>query len=142
VESVYLNVPEEYQQQYLKLLLQNHEGVSQDKFYLGRTDTLMHEIALKTEEPIYVMQFKIPDAHRKEVEWHVLEWLKLGVIQPAHSHYNIPIFAVMKKDGNVRLVQDFRALNNKSYTDKYSMKGLQRMHRQNQQVRQHHFQDN
>jgi hypothetical protein len=61
-------VPEQYQQQYLKLLLQNHKAVSQDKFDLGRTNTLMHEIALKTEEPIYVKQFKIPDAHRKEVE--------------------------------------------------------------------------
>jgi len=84
----------------------------------------MHEIALKTEEPIYVKQFKIPDAHRQEVERHVLEWLKLGVIQPARSRYNSPIFAVMKKDGGVRLVQDFRALNNQSYTDKYSMKDV------------------
>ena len=90
----------------------------------GRTDTLMHEIALKTEEPIYVKQFKIPDAHRKEVERHVLKWLKLRVIQPARSRYNSPILAVMKKDNTVRLVQDFRALNNESYTDKYSMKDV------------------
>jgi hypothetical protein len=53
----------------------------------------------------------------------VLEWLKLGVIQPAHS-CNSQIFAVMKKDGNIRLLQDFRALNNQSYTDKYSMKDM------------------
>ncbi len=117
-------MPEQYQQRYLQILLQNHEAVSQDKFDLGRTDTLMHEIALKTEEPIYVKQFKIPDTHQKEVERHVLEWLKLGVIQPAHSQYNSPIFAVMKKDSTVRLVQDFRALNNESYTDKYSMKDV------------------
>ncbi len=54
----------------------------------------------------------------------MLEWLKLGVIQPARCRYNSPIFAVMKKDGNVRLVQDFHALNNQSYTDKYSMKDV------------------
>ncbi len=54
----------------------------------------------------------------------MLEWLKLGVIQPAHSCYNSQIFAVMKKDGNIRLLQDFRALNNQSYTDKYSMKNM------------------
>ena len=30
----------------------------------------------------------------------------------------------MKKDGTVRLVQDFRAVNNESYTDKYSMKDI------------------
>jgi len=78
-------VPERFQQQYLEVLLQHHEAISEDKFDLGRTDTLMHEIALKTQEPIYVKQFKNPDAHRKEVERHVLEWLKLGVIQPARS---------------------------------------------------------
>jgi hypothetical protein len=53
-----------------------------------------------------------------------LEWLKLGVIQPARSRYNSPIFAVMKKDGNVCLVRDFSALNQQSYTDKYSMKDV------------------
>ena len=123
-QTVHLNVPEQFREQYLKVILKNHEAVSQNKFDLGRTDTLMHEIALKTQEPIYVKQFKIPDAHRQEVEKHVLEWLKLGVIQPTRSRYNSPIFAVMKKDGGVRLVQDFRALNNQSYTDKYSMKDV------------------
>ncbi len=113
-----LNVPEQFCQIYLNLLLKTHEAISQDKFNLGRTDTLMHKILLKIQEPIYVKQFKIPDAHCKEVKKHVLEWLKLGVIQPACSGYNSP----MKKDGNVHLVQDFRALNNQSYTDKYSMK--------------------
>jgi hypothetical protein len=82
----------------------------------------MHDFVLKTEELIYIKQFKIPDAHRKEVEWHVLEWLKLGVITTAR--YNSPIFAVMKKNGTVRLMQDFRALNNESYTNKYSMKDV------------------
>jgi hypothetical protein len=62
------------------MLLKNHEAISQDKFDLGRTDTLMHEIALKTLEPIYVKQFQIPDAHRQEVKKHVLKWLKLSVI--------------------------------------------------------------
>jgi len=76
-------VPEQYQQQYLKLLLQNHEAISQEKFDLRRTDTLMHEIGLKTEEPIYIKIFKNTDAHPKEIERHILEWLKLGVIQPA-----------------------------------------------------------
>jgi hypothetical protein len=105
--NVKLHVPEQFQQKYLNLLLKHHEAISQDKFDLGRTDTLIHEIALKTTEPIYIKQFEIPDAHRQEVKKHVLKWLKLGVIQPARSRYNSQIFAVMKKDGNVRPVQDF-----------------------------------
>jgi hypothetical protein len=114
IDNAKLQVPEQFQKQFLNLLLKNHEAISQDKFDLGITDTLMHEIASKTAEPIYIKQFKIPDAHCKEVKKHVLEWLKLGVIQPARSHYNSPIFAVMKKDGIMRLVQDVRALNNQS----------------------------
>ena len=79
----------------------------------------MHEIPLKTTEPIYVKQFRIPEAHREEVEKHVAEWLKL-----ARSKYNSPLFAVMKKNGGIRLVQDFRALNAQSHVDKYSMKDV------------------
>ncbi len=67
-QTIHLNVPEKFREQYLKVILKNHEAVSQKKFDLGRTDTLMHEIVLKTPEPIYVKQFKIPDAHRQEVE--------------------------------------------------------------------------
>jgi len=123
-DNVKLNVPEKFREQYLKVILKNHECVSQHKFDLGRTDTLLHEISLKSEEPVYVKQFKIPDAHRVEVEKHVSEWLKMGVIQPARSKFNSPIFAVAKKNGGIRLVQDFRALNAQTYMDKYSMKDV------------------
>jgi hypothetical protein len=65
LENSKLQVSEQFQQQYLKLLLQHHKAISQDKFDFGRTDTLMDAIALKTAELIYVKQFKIPDAHRQ-----------------------------------------------------------------------------
>ncbi len=84
-DNVKLQVPEQFKEQYLKVILKNHESVSQNKFDLGHTDILMLKILLKMLEPIYVKQFKIPDDHRKEVECHVLEWLKLSVIQPALS---------------------------------------------------------
>ena len=84
----------------------------------------MHDISLKSQEPVYVKQFKIPDAHREQVEKHVTEWLKLGVVQPTRSKFNSPIFVVAKKNGGLRLVQDFRALNAQTHTDKYSMKDV------------------
>ena len=117
-------VPPTHRERYRELLIKYHEAVSQHKFDLGRTETLMHDISLKTEEPVYVKQFKIPDAHRAEVERHVAEWLKLGVVQPCRSKYNSPLFVVMKKNGGVRLVQDFRALNAQTHMDKYSMKDV------------------
>jgi transposase InsO family protein len=118
------NVPAEFRQQYRQVILKHHEAISQHKFDLGRANTLMHEITLKTNEPIYVKQFKIPEAHREDVEKHVAEWLKLGVVQPSRSRYNSPLFVVMKKNGGIRLVQDFRALNANSHIDKYSMKDV------------------
>ena len=124
LDNLTLNVPEELKESYLKVILDNHECISRHRFDLGRTDTLLHEISLKTEEPIYVKQFRIPDAHREEVEKHVNEWLKMGVVQAARSKYNSPIFAVAKKNGGIRLVQDFRALNAQTHVDKYSMKDV------------------
>ena len=124
LKNVNLNVPPELRDRFVKVILDNHECISRHKFDLGQTQTLLHEISLKSDEPVYVKQFKIPDAHREEVEKHVLEWLKLGVVQPARSKYNSPIFAVAKKNGGIRLVQDFRALNSQTHIDKYSMKDV------------------
>jgi hypothetical protein len=47
-----MQVPENYHEQYLKVLLRNCEAINQGKFDLGRTGTLMHEIALKSQEKI------------------------------------------------------------------------------------------
>lgn len=123
-EKANLNVPEEFKDRYFQMLFKNHEAISEHKYDLGQTSTLMHDVSLKSEEPVYVKQFKIPDAHREQVEKHVAEWLKLGVVQPARSKFNSPIFVVAKKNGGLRLVQDFRALNAQTHTDKYSMKDV------------------
>ena len=123
-ENVTLNVPDDEKAAYFNLLFENHAVFSDHKHDLGRATTLQHEITLKNNLPIYVKQFKIPEAHQQEVRNHVTEWLKLGVIQPSRSKYNSPVFVVAKKDGGLRIVQDFRALNAQSHIDKYSMKDV------------------
>jgi hypothetical protein len=112
-----------YWSQYQEVLLTNHDITGTNKFDLGKTDTLLHEISLKTEY-VYIKQFKIPDAHCQDVERHIAEWLKLGVIQPTKSPLNSPIFTVAKKNGGIRLVQDFCMLNAHTHTNKYSMKDV------------------
>jgi len=54
----------------------------------------------------------------------VQEWLKMGMVQPSTSRFNSPMFLVLKKDGGVRVVQDFRALNANSHDNQYSMKNI------------------
>jgi hypothetical protein len=123
-ENAQINVPDKYRAKYLELMKKHHNVFSRDKTDLGRSDLIQHEIHLKSEEPIYVKQFKMPDVHRDYLEQQVKEWLKLGIVQPTRSRYNSPMFLVNKKDGGFRVVQDFRALNSNSYIDKYTMKDV------------------
>ena len=114
----------EEKEKYLKLFYKYPQVFSQHKNDLGRCDLVQHQIHLKTKEPVYIKQFKIPEGHQKAVTDQVKEWLKLGIVQSSHSRYNSPIFVVKKKDGSFRLVQDFRALNQQTYIDKYSMRDV------------------
>ncbi|MGI9142025.1 MAG: reverse transcriptase domain-containing protein, partial [Fluviibacter sp.] len=123
-ESMNLEVPEEYQQRYVDLLLKHHAAFSLNKSDLGLCDLVRHKLVMKTPEPVFVKQFKIPEAHQHYLHEQVKEWLKLGIIQPSRSRYNNPLFLVQKKDGSHRVVQDFRALNAHTYVDKYSMKDV------------------
>ena len=124
LDNLKVNAPTEEKQKYVDLILKHHTVFSYGKNDLGRADILQHEIRLKTKEPIYVKQFRIPEAHAEHLIQQAKEWLKLGVIQPSRSTYNSPLFLVAKKDGGLRVVQDFRALNANSYIDKYSMKDI------------------
>ena len=122
--NVQLNVPPEWEEAYKAVLYEFHDVFSRDKNDLGVATGLKHEIQVNTKEPVYRKQFKIPDAHREIMEKQVKEWLSLGVVQPSRSRWNSPMFCVPKKDGSLRMVQDFRALNQVSLDDKYSMRDV------------------
>jgi hypothetical protein len=119
-----IRAPSHEKEKYLKLLYEFQDMLSLDKTELGRCNLLMHEIHLKTPDPVYIKQFKIPQAHQDYLKDQVRKWLKLGIVQNSRSRFNSPLFLVTKKDGGFRVVQDFRALNAQSYVDKYSMKDV------------------
>jgi hypothetical protein len=125
LEHATLNVPDSFKQKYLDLLLKHHEVISDNKYNLGECSTAMHDIELKSETLIYVKQFKIQEDHQAAVQQHVEELLKLGVVRPSNSKFNSPMFIVAKTDGGVRIVQDFRAINQQTIVDKYSMRDVQ-----------------
>jgi hypothetical protein len=96
-----------------------------DKYDLGLAKDFMHQIHLKDDQPIFRKQFNLPEAHTQFIEQSLDEWLKLGVVRQSNSPYNSPIFCVPKKQGQgLRIVQDFRHLNQQSHIDKYSMKEI------------------
>jgi hypothetical protein len=76
-------------------------------------------------DPVYRKQFKIPEAHHQFIKQTMDESLKFGVVKRSNSLYNSPIFCIPKKQGQgLRIVQDFRELNQNSHIDKYSMKEI------------------
>jgi len=124
-KRLHLNVPAEFRQKYIDVLYKHQKAISQDKFDLGLATSFTHKIHLKDNMPVYRKQFKIPEAHQSFIEQTLDEWLKLGVVRRSNSLYNSPIFCVPKKQGQgLRIVQDFRDLNNHTHTDKYSMKEI------------------
>ncbi len=92
---------------------------------MGLAKDFKHKIHLKTQDPVYSKQLKIPEAHHQFIEQTLDEWLKLGVVKRSNSLYNSPIFCVPKKQGQgLCIVQDFQELNQNSHIDKYSMKEI------------------
>ncbi len=106
-------------------MFKHQNTISVNKFDLGRAKHFTHKIYLKDNEPVYPKQFKLPEAHQNFIEVMLNEWLKLGVVKRTNSLYNSPLFCVPKKQGQgLRIVQDFKELNNHSHIDKNSMKEI------------------
>ena len=124
LKKLHISVPAKEEELYQRLFLKNHDVFSRDKNNLGRANNFEHTIKLKTTDPVYRKQFRIPEAHRDALHKQIDDWLKIGIIEPCFSRYNSPIFIVPKKDGTFRFVLDYRALNDNSLEDRYTMKDV------------------
>ena len=124
LKDLNLTVPNNEEAEYIELILKNHDVFSSTKHDLGLANNFQHEIKLRSPEPVFRKQFRIPESHRDHLEKQVKEWLKIGIIEPSNSRFNSPIFVVPKKDGTNRFVLDYRALNDQSLDDRYTMKDV------------------
>jgi hypothetical protein len=56
-----------------------------------------------------------------ELKEHIKEFLEKGLILPSSSSWGAPVIFVLKKDGTQRLCVDYRALNEVTIKNKYSL---------------------
>jgi hypothetical protein len=67
-QRCHLQVPEEYYEHYLDILCKHQDALTIDKYDLQLAKDFKHKIHLKTQDPVYQKQFKIPEAHHQFIE--------------------------------------------------------------------------
>ena len=65
--------------------------------------------------------YLLSPTEQKELDIFLKENLKTGWIQPSKSLISSPVFFIKKKDGSLRLVQDYQALNAIMIKNKYPL---------------------
>ena len=109
----------------------------QDVFYLpgdtlSCTNAIEHAIPtplIDPAKPINMKPYRLPEAHKEEVDKQVKKMLKDGIIVPSKSAWNSPILAVPKKmdasgEKRWRIVVDYRKLNEVSVGDAYPLPNI------------------
>jgi len=107
------------QQRQIKDLLDSFPDVLSDK--TGRTDLITHKIRLTDEKPCSQPAYKVPDSLKPELEKEIQRLLDEGHIVHSDSDFCAPLVTVRKKDGSLRIVNNFKLLNSKTVNDEYPM---------------------
>ncbi|CAM4797928.1 unnamed protein product [Rotaria magnacalcarata] len=108
----------EKQKNNLKQLLQSFSDVFRKQN--GRTNTLKHQITLKSESKSFNSPpYRYAPIRRQVIEQNIEEMLEEGIIEPSKSPWASPVVSAPKKDGSMRFCVDYRKLNSVTTRDAY-----------------------
>ena len=107
-------------------LMFKHRNIFTESGEIGKTDLLEFEVNLMPEAkaPIFCKNRPINPNLEKEIKEQIDTWLKHGIIEESNSPYNFPLVCVRKKNGKIRICQDFRKLNNVTIKDKFPITSI------------------
>lgn len=77
---------------------------------LGCTDIIQMDI-VDTGQPVVSRPYRASATERETISRIVKEWKDVGIVTETNSPYASPVLLVTKKDGDARLVVDYRKLN-------------------------------
>ena len=103
---------DENQKAILTQLIRKYSCVfSKHPYDLGRLKDFEYDIKLKSDIPVQEKFRPCPHHKREELQKHLDELLEAGIIRESDSNYCSPILVLTKKTGKIRMVTDFRKLN-------------------------------
>ena len=91
----------------------------------GRTGWVEHSIETNSANPVKQKSRRMPIIWEKKVDNQIEEMLENDIIRPSKSPWSSQILLVKKKDGTMRLVVDYRSLNDVTKKDSYSLPNIQ-----------------
>ena len=104
-----------------KLIAQYQEVFSIDTELLPCTDLSEHIITLKSGKIINLRSHRLPGKHREFSLEETNKLLKKGIIRESQSPYNSPRWIVPKKGNKLRMVVDYRKINEDTDQDAYPL---------------------
>ncbi|KAG0426849.1 Retrovirus-related Pol polyprotein from transposon opus [Dictyocoela muelleri] len=78
---------------------------------MGESSIVSHEISLMNEFDLIPRGYLVPLKLRENVEAHLNKLISDGIIEEQFSSCISPAFVIIKKNGKIRLVVDYRYLN-------------------------------
>lgn len=119
--NIDLDLEENAKVQLFQLLNENRKSFAFSTAELGKTTVAEMYIRLKDDAPVNYRPYRLSFSERQKVKDILEDLLHNDIIRESNSEYASPIIVVPKKNGDPRVCVDFRALNKKTYKDKYPM---------------------
>ena len=99
-----------------KLLEKYNEIFSRTPSDAGFSKELLLDFQFKSEKdkiPFYATPYKTADSVAEKLEEKISEMIEAGILEVCNSPWNSPVISVAKKDGSIRIVNNFAVAVNK-----------------------------
>ena len=101
------------------VLLRFYKIFSKSQYDVGLTDLVEFKIDTGDAEPIKAKTRPMNPPIQKALREHLDAQLKEGILAPGNGPWASAVVVVLKKNGEIRFVFDFRAVNKVTVTDSY-----------------------
>ena len=87
----------------------------------GLTDVLEHHLDTGKSPPVSTSPYYLPPVKRDALDGILDDMLRRGQIEPCSGPWASPVIVRKKKDGNWRMIVDYRKVNEVTKKDKYPL---------------------